>query len=92
MISPMVLLMDWWVSLTLIESLTMRPVAYLESMSFLLYGGIVSWTSKRQQSIALSSCEAEYMAQTCYERTLHTLFAPCPHVFICHVPPQIVAP
>ncbi len=31
---------------------------------FLLYGGPVSWTSKRQQSIALSSCEAEYMAQT----------------------------
>ena len=31
---------------------------------FLLYGGAVSWTSKRQQSIALSSCEAEYMAQT----------------------------
>ena len=31
---------------------------------FLLYGGAVSWSSKRQQSIALSSCEAEYMAQT----------------------------
>ena len=31
---------------------------------FLLYGGAVSWTSKRQQSIALSSSEAEYMAQT----------------------------
>ena len=31
---------------------------------FLLYGGAISWTSKRQQSIALSSCEAEYMAQT----------------------------
>ena len=31
---------------------------------FLLYGGPVSWSSKRQQSIALSSCEAEYMAQT----------------------------
>ena len=31
---------------------------------FLLYGGAVSWTSKRQQSIALLSCEAEYMAQT----------------------------
>ena len=29
---------------------------------FLLYGGAVSWTSKRQQSIALLSCEAEYMA------------------------------
>lgn len=31
---------------------------------FLLYGGAVSWISKRQQSIALSSREAEYMAQT----------------------------
>ena len=31
---------------------------------FLLYGGAVSWTFKRQQSIALLSCEAEYMAQT----------------------------
>ena len=31
---------------------------------FMLYGGPISWTSKRQQSIALSSCEAEYMAQT----------------------------
>ena len=31
---------------------------------FLLYGGPISWSSKRQQSIALSSCEAEYMAQT----------------------------
>ena len=31
---------------------------------FLLYGGAISWSSKRQQSIALSSCEAEYMAQT----------------------------
>lgn len=31
---------------------------------FILYKEVVSWTSKRQQSIALSSCEAEYMAQT----------------------------
>ncbi len=31
---------------------------------FMLYGGPISWSSKRQQSIALSSCEAEYMAQT----------------------------
>ena len=31
---------------------------------FLLYGGAVSWSSKRQQSIVLFSCETEYMAQT----------------------------
>ena len=31
---------------------------------FLLYGGAISQTSKRQQSIALSSYETEYMAQT----------------------------
>ena len=31
---------------------------------FLLYGGAISWTSKRQQSVAVFSCEAEYMAQT----------------------------
>ena len=31
---------------------------------YLLYGGAVSWTSKRQQSIALSSCKVEYVAQT----------------------------
>ena len=36
----------------------------LEAYVFLLYDGAVNWTSKRQQSIALSSCEAEYMAQT----------------------------
>ena len=29
---------------------------------FLLGGGAVSWSSKRQQSVALSSCEAEYVA------------------------------
>ena len=31
---------------------------------FTLYGGAVSWSSKRQTTVALSSCEAEYMAQT----------------------------
>jgi len=31
---------------------------------FTLYGGAISWSSKRQASVALSSCEAEYMAQT----------------------------
>lgn len=31
---------------------------------YLLYGGAISWCSKRQLAIALSSCEAEYMAQT----------------------------
>ena len=36
----------------------------LEAYVFLLYEGAVSWTSKRQQFIALSSCEVEYMAQT----------------------------
>ena len=36
----------------------------LRAYVFMLYGGAVSWSSKRQQSIALSSCEAEYMAQT----------------------------
>jgi hypothetical protein len=31
---------------------------------YTLGGGAISWTSKRQQTIALSSCEAEYMAMT----------------------------
>jgi len=31
---------------------------------YVLYGGVISWCSKRQTTIALSSCEAEYMAQT----------------------------
>ena len=31
---------------------------------FLLYGGAISWSSKLQTCVALSSCEAEYMAQT----------------------------
>jgi len=31
---------------------------------YVLYGGAISWCSKRQTTIALSSCEAEYMAQT----------------------------
>ena len=31
---------------------------------FLLYGGPISWCSKRQQSVALSLTEAEYMAET----------------------------
>jgi len=28
---------------------------------YVLYGGAISWCSKRQTTIALSSCEAEYM-------------------------------
>jgi len=31
---------------------------------YVLYGRAISWCSKRQTIIALSSCEAEYMAQT----------------------------
>lgn len=31
---------------------------------FTLYGDAISWQSKRQAIVALSSCEAEYMAQT----------------------------
>ena len=31
---------------------------------FILYGGAISWSSKLQLTVALSSCEAEYMAQT----------------------------
>ena len=34
--------------------------AYLST----LYGGAITWASKRQATVALSSCEAEYMAQT----------------------------
>ena len=32
--------------------------------AFLLGGAAISWCSKRQQTVALSSCEAEYMAST----------------------------
>ena len=31
---------------------------------FMLGGAAISWSSKRQQTVALSSCEAEYMAAT----------------------------
>jgi hypothetical protein len=31
---------------------------------FILGGGAISWTFKRQQTIVLSSCKAEYMAMT----------------------------
>jgi transposase InsO family protein len=31
---------------------------------FMLGNGAISWTSKRQPTVALSSCEAEYMAET----------------------------
>ena len=31
---------------------------------FILNGSLISWSSKRQQTVALSSCEAEYMAAT----------------------------
>jgi hypothetical protein len=31
---------------------------------FFIAGGAVSWSSKRQQTVALSSCESEYMALT----------------------------
>ena len=31
---------------------------------FILYESVVSWSSKRQATVALSSCEAEYMTQT----------------------------
>jgi hypothetical protein len=31
---------------------------------FMLGNGPISWTSKRQPTVALSSCEAEYMAET----------------------------
>ena len=31
---------------------------------FMLNGGPISWSSKRQKTVALSSCEAEYMAST----------------------------
>ena len=31
---------------------------------FTLYGGAISWSSKLQTCVALSSCESEYMAQT----------------------------
>lgn len=31
---------------------------------FTLFGGAISWSSKRQSTVALSSCEAEYIAQT----------------------------
>ncbi|KAG8786664.1 hypothetical protein FRC15_010949 [Serendipita sp. 397] len=39
---------------------------------FLLGGGAISWSSKKQTSVALSSCEAEYMA-ACYA-TRHTIW------------------
>jgi transposase InsO family protein len=31
---------------------------------FMMYGGPVSWSSKRQTTVALSTCEAEYIAMT----------------------------
>lgn len=31
---------------------------------FMLFGTIITWSSKRQATVALSSCEAEYMAET----------------------------
>lgn len=33
-------------------------------MAFYLNGNLVTWASKKQQSVALSSCEAEFMAAT----------------------------
>jgi hypothetical protein len=31
---------------------------------FMLFGTIITWSSKRQATVALSSCEAEYIAET----------------------------
>lgn len=35
-----------------------------QAMLFFLGGGAISWSSKKQQTVALSSTEAEYMALT----------------------------
>jgi transposase InsO family protein len=32
--------------------------------AFMLFGTIITWSSKRQATVALSSCEAEYIAET----------------------------
>jgi hypothetical protein len=32
--------------------------------AFMLFGTIITWSSKRQTTVALSSCEAEYIAET----------------------------
>ena len=34
----------------------------IEAYVFLLTGGVISWRSKKQSIVALSSCEAEYIS------------------------------
>lgn len=57
---------------------------------FMLAGGPVSWKSKRQQSVALSSSEAEYMALCAAAQEAIALRALCSDFHIDDKPPTLI--
>jgi hypothetical protein len=61
-IAGAVLKLMWWVTLTQVGEETMMMERVLQGHVFVFCNSPIAWSSKKQQSVALSSCEAEYIA------------------------------